>query len=288
MKNLKSALVLVMAVSVFSVSAQNSGIKLSGVQLHAYVGMQQEGHYSLSDYQSMAGNSDLLLNNFYGYTRSNAGVAADLGFGVQGSFRLMKEGEVRANRRLRLGLAGGMSEVADGSYFKNWHTTGDSIYNSSGVVIGYVDSLHNSSYNAHYTGNFLRFDGSMIWSTDELRRVSAYMGAGISAGVVFNAQTTVNHWEDISVRYKYDNASTSMGSVNKAREMELFKSAGGFYSSIYIPIGLNLRLGKVNPFWSHAHFCSEWRPSIVFQNYASTGMKTVFGISHTWGIRWEF
>lgn len=268
--------------------AQNNGIRLTGIQMHAYAGMQQEGNYKLSDFQSIAGSSALLLNNFYGYTQTKPGVAADLGFGAQASFRLVKGGEIRSNRRLRLGLVGGMSEVVNGGYFKNWHTTGDSLYNSAGVMIGYVDSLHNSSYNMHYKGNFLRFDGSMIWSTDELKRMSAYMGAGLSAGILFNTQTTVNHWEDVSIRYKYDNSSTSVGYLSKAKEMELFTSKGGYYTGIYLPIGLNLRLGKVNPFWSHAHLCSEWRPSLVFSNYASTGVKTVFGVSHTWGVRWEF
>ena len=288
MKNVKLALFISSLLCSTFVLAQNNGIKLTGVQLNGFVGMQQDGNYKLSDYQSFAGSSAILLNNFYGYNLSNAGVSADLGFSAQGSFRLVKGGEIRANRRLRLGVVGGISEVANGGYFKNWQTTGDSLYNSSGTMIGYVDSLHSSSFNTHYKGNFLRFDGSMIWSTDEQRRISAYMGAGLTAGILFNAQTTVDHWEDVSIRYKYDNSSTYMGYTNKSREMERFNSKGGFYSSIYLPIGFNLRLGKVNPFWSHAHFCSEWRPNIIFQSYAGTGLKTVFGISHTWGVRWEF
>lgn len=290
MKNVKLVVVACLTLVSSLVFAQGNGVRMTGVQFQILGSMQQEGNYTLADYQSFAGSSALLNTNFYGYNKSTMGMAADIGFGAQGSFRFMKDGVATPNRKLRLGIAGGMSEVGNLNYDKSWHTTGDSIYNSTGAPIGYVDSLHTSSYNAHYRGNFFRVDGSMVWSTDEVKRFSFYTGAGLTLGTLFNAKTTVNHWENVNARYNYSDGTHSgnIGYSNHVRESESFASKGGFYSSIYLPIGLNLRLGKTNPFWSHASIYTEWRPSVVFQSYAGTGFKTLFGVSHTWGFRWEF
>lgn len=270
--------------------AQQSGIRMTGVQLQVLGGIQQNGDYSLSNFQTFAGSSALLNNNFYGYNQGGMGVGGDIGFGAQGSFKLMKDGQPRANRRIRLGIAGGLSEVGSKDFLKTWHTTGDSIFNAAGAPIGYVDSLHMSSYNAHYRGNFLRFDGSMVWSTQDDRRFSFYAGAGITAGVLFHAQTDVHHGEEVTARYYYNDGTHSslLPGGPRSNESEHFVSKGGFYSTIYLPIGFNFRLAKDHAFWSHASLYSEWRPSVVFQNYASTGLKTLFGVSHTWGVRWEF
>lgn len=270
--------------------AQSNPFQLTGIQFQVLGAAQQSGNYSLSDFQSFAGGSALLNTNFYGYERKGFGMNADIGFGAQANFKWNTGGEVKKNRRIQLGLAGGISTAGSLLYEKQTRVTGDSIYNGSGSLLGHIDSIYHSTYDAQYSGNFLRLDASVIWSTDEVRRFSFYTGGGLMLGGLFNAHTTVVNSEWVNASYVYQNGSTSSLGYHMLPTMqsENFSSKGGVYANLYLPLGLNLRLGKTHPFWSHANLYSEWRPSLVFQNYAQTGVKTVFGIGHTWGIRWEF
>jgi|GEM_PF-2166407 len=273
-----------------SLQAQSNQLILSGIQFQVIGAVQQSGSYTLADFQSFAGGSALLNTNFYGYEKKDLGMSADIGFGAQANFKWNAGGEVKKNRRIQLGLAGGMSTAGSLLYERQTRVTGDSIYDGAGTLLGHIDSTYHSTYDAQYSGNFLRLDASVLWSTDEERRFSFYTGGGLMLGGLFNAHTTVvnSEWVNASYVYQIGNTSSLGYHMRPDAQSESFSSKGGWYANLYLPLGVNLSLGKTHPFWSHANLYSEWRPSIVFQNYAQTGVKTVFGVGHTWGIRWEF
>lgn len=132
----------------------------------------------------------------------------------------------------------------------------------------------------HRTSN-LQLDVSFLWSTNFEARFQVYGGVGLGAGFSFNAETSVSVFENSYTYYRdYDY-------YYGPTESERFRNKSGFSGNIYLPLGLDWRLGKKG-FWESIHIVSEFRPALAvysipeLDTYVAPSFGFLTGIKVGW------
>jgi len=166
------------------------GIQFSGGPNHT---LNYPGTFD--QFQALARNTEILAKHpFEGYEvypmaywRHSGGIAAAV------AFRQNRRNSAKVNGPLfRLGLryqeAGHQFLIAGKvNYFPH-----DTLYNTNGDLVGYVDSVAWKRYDMDYDSYQLHLDFSMIYSTHQAHRVALYGGIGLSGGLSTRAWVRIS------------------------------------------------------------------------------------------------
>lgn len=284
----------------FSATAQEEATKpLPGVSVHDFYlhtgsHLEQHNYATLNDFQALASQSQLLQNDLSGFSSlidyygisGNTMVSALLGL----QFSNKEKTSLKANPLLRLGITYFSSNTISGGLSKHQSQPYDTLTSSQTGQTIYLDSVQNEYYNMNYSYEQVRIEGSLIFRTNPQARLSIYGGVGLSAGLSVNARTDIYHSTDASVQQSnngnYYSYYSYYGTGNY--ETESIRNKTNLGVSAFIPLGIDLRLGKKREFWKRLHLFYEMKPGInitsipELHTIANTNLQQGFGLRVSW------
>ena len=148
--------------------------------------------------------------------------------------------------------------------------------NTTGQTV-YLDSTINKNYEMNYSSQQLRLDGSFIYRTNPDERWYLFGGVGFNAGFSIKANTEIRYNSYLDNNYSSNYFSTSI--------TEKYKNKNMFVGSVYVPIGLDFRLGVKREFWKRTHLFYEFRPSVNFTTIPEIKTMANTGLQHGIGLR---
>jgi hypothetical protein len=164
----------------------------------------------------------------------------------------------------------------------------DTLNASNSGVQYYKDSLIYHYYDSDYTAELVHLDLSVVWYANPDSRWSFYAGAGLTAGFSLNNQTSIDYQRHTRIYiYESNNPSgtTHSGSYTYHDENEIFSNNLSSTFSLYIPLGLDFRIGKNRAFWNNIHLFYDLRPAINFVNIPESGSYYTASFLQAMGVR---
>jgi hypothetical protein len=297
---LKSTLTLIVMFAIVSQSfgQGNPPKKISNIkvnELNVMMGWQvaKSDYASLNDFRMLAPQSQLLNNDFPGfsirppYTYRVSNYAYSMMLGLQ--FANKEKTGYRPVPVLRIGFSYFNGQSLSNSMYKDDRYPYDTFTSSQTGQQIFIDSTSSEHYGMYYTYDQLRLDVSMKFRTNPKRRFSFYAGIGFTAGVVFNAQTTINYYKSSNITTQNHNyyIPGTFAPSNSFSQSENFYNKTGFGYSAYFMLGVDFRLGNKG-IWKYTHLFYEMRYGImntdipeINANYTKTYMRHSFGLRIT-------
>jgi len=157
----------------------------------------------------------------------------------------------------------------------------------------YRDSLRLSLAHAQYSNSLISLDFSYLLRLFPLKTLSFYTGLGCSPGLIFNAVNFIAIYSQTMTQqnfyfpgnyYTYDDHSQNLIEY----EFEKIRNQPGVSLGMFIPLGLNVCLGKNKEIWKHLNIFLELRPSLIIQNLPESGTYTNRNFTSSWGAAFRF
>jgi hypothetical protein len=152
----------------------------------------------------------------------------------------------------------------------------------------FVDSVYTESYSFDYWVDHLRIDAALIFSTAKESRWSWFGGLGMTFGTSLQSESRVSYAESRGTRVR--GGSSNYGVYNNSSadsriQEELYTLKPVIGGSVYIPAGVDFRIGKRREFWKPVHLFYEIRPQVLYTNIPELGSSLRGGIQQGFGIR---
>ncbi len=148
----------------------------------------------------------------------------------------------------------------------------------------YIDSVTYKSYNLNYRNMQIRLDAAYIFRTNSNSRWNLYGGIGLTFGISINAQTTITENLYSSNQVSGSNSYSYQGTGNNPKT-EIFNNKKSLNGSVYIPLGVDFRLGRNREPWSKTHIYIELRPSLEFINIPELKTYIYDAVQASFGFR---
>ncbi len=274
----------------------NLSAQLSELSIYPGVYNSYSETAGADDFLKLAPQSVLLQDDLSGYQLSSFGSSyGNNSFALSVGMPLRKKNPENEKSRaiLRLGFTYFNVSGLSANYQKQSAIRFDTLVSSQNGQLSFVDSILSQSYSMNYNAKQLRLDASVIIRWNEAARWSLYGGAGISAGVSLNASTNIAYYEynSIGVRFPQGGVSTtyppSLEGQDKSRS-ETFRNKTNFGAMLYVPLGVDFRLGNKREFWKLLHLFYELRPSAdvtvvpELSSFATASFMQGIGIRAAW------
>lgn len=240
---------------------------------------------TLDDFKKIAPNSSILGQDFSAYTNRWGGQANSVQFfnamvGI--SFKDKANNSLKSNPLLRLGISyysgSGMSNGYGYELTKPYDTL---ISSQTGSSI-YIDSVYSENVTMDYKYQQVRFDGSIIFRTKPEERWSLYGGVGFSFGASINSQTSISISSSATVSSEFQGPN---GIINNNFVNETYRNKTNFGASVYLPLGIDFRIGKKREFWKQIHMFYELRPGVNTLSIPELGKMTSATLQQGLGIK---
>ncbi len=241
---------------------------------------------TLTDFQKTNPTSVLLKENMDGFSSSKRMVNG------------MGGGTFNANLGLNLGndenTNNSVSQFRIGfSYFgvnmsnsvsKTDRKPYDTLTSSQTGQTWYSDSVTQRSYSMDYKSQQIRIDVSLIYRTNPAARWSLYGGIGMDAGGAVFTYTDINYYEYTTIESGIYTSNSSNSNNSKNRSERIVNNNGYGYS-VYLPIGMDFRVGSKSEFFKQLHLFYEFRPFINYMNIPLLGSMSGVGAKMGFGVR---
>lgn len=282
-------------VLVLAQEQQDSNISIFSVQdVNVQLGFITGGNtrLSLEEFKLFAPKSELLNNELWEKSDRRGLMVSVKGlFSMQmgihfGDKQKMK---YKSNPFLRLGFTyySGMSFAGDFE-LKERHSSDTLQSGQTGQQI-LIDSITNSTLRCRYRLQQLRLDASLIFRTNPAARWSLYTGLGMTGGLSIKASTDIDYTRSSSTEIIYsDGTSNSHHTYDERYESEVFINENISAFSVYLPMGIDFRMGRKKEFWKRLHLFYEIRPGIDFikipelGNFSNGSFQNGFGLKVSW------
>jgi hypothetical protein len=261
------AVFLLLSISV-AVNAQNEITKFKITDAYILAGVQStpQSVTSFTDMLSLAPQSVLLQQDFTGYNSYTY-----RGYYGTGNvaFRVGLQSLKKPNRELQLAVSYGSGVQISNYRSRDRNVPYDTFTSAQTGEQIIVDSVYTSHVSSQYTTDQLQIEASYIFRTDHLARWSFYGGIGAGVGTSLRASTSVFAYESsyANILSLSDDYSRSYFSSNfDEGSREEFENQNVVSIALFIPAGIDFRIGKENAFWQQIHLFIEARPSIGIVN----------------------
>ena len=268
-----------------------SQIKLT--QVHLSSGAYRQFGFTpsnITDFAPLAPGSSILLKDFSNYESSMGyfNFNYPFGMGMQNtpSFQSLQVGLSlpKCQGTLRLGISNFSNQLmsAYGSYYES-HVV-DTLISSQNGSMTFVDSTISRNVYGNYNNQQIRIDAAYVWEMNAGERWAFSAGAGMSFGLSYQSQTSLHYTEFTN---SYQGYGSYAGNQITTHESETYKNPMAWGANIYVPLGINFRLGTKRAFWKPWMIYSELRPQLSFNSIPNSGVKFSPGIGSASGIRYN-
>lgn len=214
-------------------------------------------------------------------------------FNIQlgGSPVLKESGEKSTHRAWRVGLMGqSFRSNLYSTIIKNSHRVDTLFQGSGGSIYGFIDSTERAFSNGYYQATTIKVDLAHIWSTGLDKRFNLYTGLGLNAGINLSPRTEIvnSRWSSADVVGIDGQMISSSGSYysNYDFQRETFRNRTGAAASVYLPIGLDFRVGQKRAYLKNLHVFSELRPTLHWTYVPETRTYVFPTFQSTVGLKW--
>jgi hypothetical protein len=240
---------------------------------------------TLEQFRILAPGSEMLANQTFegyqsgnGYIRTHSGVFAAM-LGIR--FKTGKGDEYRGDPTLRIGFSfnGGTQLTYLTSHVASYPI--DTLYNTQGTQVATIDSVAWKTYNMTYSSDQWNLDVSLIYRTNPKLRFSLFGGIGVTGGmsVASFARMGMHDASYIETRFKYSHFNSSWVFDNTHDKVE---APGNISGNIYLPMGVNFRLGNKSALLRKINIFYEVRPGITLTSLE--GIETLVSTRTLHGI----
>lgn len=295
MKNGHVLLVVISLLFSFSISAQEEKQK-TVKRINIYDVCLWDGQFlerstisSLHVFRELAPESVLLKNDFTNYSTlrllnltNNPMYSAF--FGIK--LRNKEKTAYKTNSHLRIGLSYFSGTSLTYTIYKSDRKTYYTLINAGQTT--YFDSVTTKSYNMFYSSEQFRLDGSLIYHTNPQSGWSLFSGIGITAGFSINAATSIYYSHDEKTEARNSTSSNSSPPLIfdfEDMKSEKFRNKNNFGSSVFIPMGIDFRIGKKKEFWKRIHLFYEARPGVNITFIQKKQFAANASLQHGFGLR---
>ena len=203
---------------------------------------------------------------------SNQTLARSVYFGFE--FKDKTKNKFRENSNFRVGLNYFRNNNVGGVYSKT--TSEQSLQNDYEVNTKETYTMLNSSKK-------IQVDLSSLYKINSKKRLSFYVGLGITLGRNFNAETNVDYTYERT--YAGNNIDPMLNTSTSSTSFYTFRNKPSFLGSTYIPLGIDYRLGKIDPFLKMFHVFFEARPTARVTTYSEIKPSFASFINYGFGIK---
>lgn len=288
MKNTQYVVVCLLLCFALAAQAQNETPKIKITDAYILTGVQTVPQLAAStaDMRTLAPQSVLLQQDYTGYESYSYNGYSGNG---QVAFRMGLQSIKKPNRELQLGVSFGSGMQASNTLSFTTSTPYDTFTSSQTGEQIIVDSVYNKHVISNYRTDQLQLDASLIYRTDHSARWSFYGGIGASVGTSLRATTSIYSYGTSSANtiltsedaysYSFANSTFEQG------EREEFNNKNVFNASVFIPAGIDFRIGKRNEFWQQLHLVYELRPNVGVVAIPELDATVSAGIQNNVGLR---
>lgn len=261
----------------FAQEGDTKNITLSEAQLYSGMNIYPGESLTLVEMNKFAPGSEILAKDytgFYGvpyhtiYTSNSLNASLGLTFAKKphGLFRI---GINYSNRRY---FSGGLTNTTSSPY--------DTLVSTQTGQMYFIDSSNMRNMSMSYNTDQIGLDLSMVYRTDPSARWSLHGGIGVLLSYSFNATTSI-YYHSVSSISNY--SGNTYGEV--IYEYEHFRNKGFISPTVYLPLGIDFRVGKNRDFWNRIHLFYELRPSISFAFISEYGDLLRVNLTNGLGLR---
>lgn len=232
--------------------------------------------------------------NSMSYTTNFGWYASTLNMNV--AFHPLKQnglaGEYNKNRTFRAGISAQGINASIYNTSNSFTTRIDTLVSSgNGSIYGFVDSINQDFTYSSYMATAVKLDFSYLASTDVSKRFSFYSGAGLNFGLTIAPRTEIqsHSWDSERITDTNDNYISNQSVYNALNvNRQVYQNKMGYMAALYVPIGVDFRLGKKNEVMKKMHLFFELRPTISVlsipeaKTYVYPSMQNCFGLKIEW------
>jgi hypothetical protein len=260
-------------------------IRISEFHFQNGIGFNSGQHFGLADYKILAPSSELLTNDFSTFQGNEYFIFNGPTSSSYQTIQLGLTFKSNPNPLWRIGISHiCLGDISKG-FSKSTIVPYDTLTSSQTGQQYFLDSTYSENYNTRYSAQQLRLETSLIYRTDPSKRWSVYTGLGASFGISYNAQTVIEYTS-------YNNASTMNEYYTTTEQgkniVEYFQNKMNFSTAIFIPMGVDFRMGKNREFWKRLHLYYEMKPSITYTAIPELKRITTVNLINSFGIKVTF
>jgi len=248
-------------------------------------------HLSLESFRQLAPGSVFLQNDLSSF-KSNRYSFFDNSYLFRAGATFSKKNEPEKERRIRpnfrLAATYGGGTLYSNYFWKESHYPADTLVSVKSGSIYVLDSVSTKSYTMEYHQEYFGIDASLIFYSPAWHAFSIYGGVGINGNFNFDNYVTIgysqfSHLEQSeSSRAEYFNVWRILD-VNY--EEENIPTAKSFSASIFLPLGVDMKLSKHERGLGKLHLYYELHPLILVSGVPELKAFTGFRVQHSMGLR---
>jgi hypothetical protein len=239
-------------------------------------------HLSLEDYRLMIPSSVILDNAVI----TSSGDPINKVFGPSVSTVGMNLGlcPKSGTGTVRLGVLYQGAGMVSSFYHETLNSgTFDTLTSAATGETFMVDSTRRETYFVDTRMEHIGLDVSMVFNT-HYQRLNFFGGFGISGSASLNSKTFVSHVA--MTEFEQDYATYTL-QQNNVFETEIFKHKSTFQGQLYIPMGIDLTLGKKRPVFTHTSLHLELRPALKLQQIPNSSLQASVVSSSFLGLKYR-
>jgi hypothetical protein len=289
-----TAMTLLTTLSVSSQELTSKKLKKMKIQDYSVMtgfGLEKTSAVPINDFKTLAPESVLLTNNFSDY-QDNGGIGVSGGsmFSILLGFKFLDtENKVyKGNPNLRMGISYMSGNSLNNYLNKTVRKPYDTLTSAQTGQTAYIDSLSTQSYGMNYRSDQLRLDASLIYRTNTASRWSLYAGAGVNLGLSTQASTQIIYNDIQRTETRFPDGTTSSTYYYSSAtngKVENFRNKTNFGATVYVPMGIDFRVGKKNEFLKNIHLFYDLRSGFNVTSIPELKTFTSVSMQHGLGVR---
>jgi hypothetical protein len=281
MKKFVCLVFILVSINSFSQEENENKIQLSEVQVLIGNRINATQHASIDYFKRMAPNSEILGMDYSEYRYNNySSILSSGNYNALLGFQFKE----KKNLLLRLGVGYSFDTYLQTNAYKEEHFAYDTLVSMQTSQMYFIDSVSTSSTNAYGTVDYVSFDASLVYRTNAEKRWSFYGGLGLNFALGFNNIVNVGSSKGAYI------TATDGSPVNWTREStnEMYSVRNPFSATLFLPLGVDFRIGEKREFWEKVHLMSEIRPSISLTDFPDYVTVVAPSMIYSFGVKFKW
>lgn len=285
------------ASTIYLLAQETSQPKIRISELGIYQGMYS-GYYtdaSLTDFLRLAPNSELLKNDFTGFSKSsfNYESMTDNTFGVAIGLQFYdtEKQTYKSHPQLNIGVIFTGATILNVVYSKEDKVRFDTLNSLNSSYVVFMDSTISQFYRMEYSFEQIGINASLIFRTQPNARWSLYSGVGVSSLTSLMSSTYISYNKVEYVHYSFPDSGNFYSYIDDPWDSEntdeVHANKTNLSAFAYIPLGVDFRIAKKNEFWRKMHLVMEMQPGLALDYVPEIGSHFYGTLRGNFGVRVE-
>lgn len=273
-KKLSVCFIVFQTVIGFGQDEKTKNCSINEAQLFSGMNIYSVQQLTLTEMNPFAPNSSILAKDYSGfnssayktiYSNQSFSALIGIGFKEQPNY-LIRVGVNYSSKTNFIGSAGRMDSYAY-----------DTLTSSQTGEQFYLDSVVYKSVDFNQSVEQFSLDASFLFRTNPEKRWSLQGGIGFMLGTSLNSITHLSY-------YQWTSTPNEMF-TNQKNEYEQFRNKNYLTTSLFLPLGIDFRIGNKREFWKLIHLFYEARPSVGISVIPESSTQTQFYLAQGIGLK---